>query len=55
MTTGLYLLRCAELGLSMSDLEKLDMGMIFDMLTERSNDSWDGWVEVADQSDFDRF
>lgn len=55
MTTGLYLLRCAELGIPMSDLELLDMGMIFDMLTERANDNWDGWSEVATQDDFDRF
>lgn len=55
MTTGLYLLRCVEMGLSMSDLEQLDMGMIFDMMTERTNDSWDGWAEVADQGDFDQF
>lgn len=39
----------------MSDLELLDVGMVLDMLTERSNDSWDGWCEVATQDDFDRF
>lgn len=55
MNTGLYLLRCVEMGLSMSDLEQLDMGMIFDMMTERTNDSWDGWAGVAEQADFDRF
>ena len=54
MNTAIYLLRCTELGLSMSDLEQLDMGMIFDMLTERSNDSWDGWVQLATQEDIDR-
>ena len=55
LNTGIYLLRCAELGLSMPDLDKLDMGMIFDMMTERSNDHWDGWAEVAGQDDFNRF
>lgn len=55
LNTGIYLLRCAELGLSMSDLDQLDMGMIFDMMTERSNDHWDGWAEVAGQDDFNRF
>ena len=55
INTGIYLLRCAELGLSMSDLDRLDMGMIFDMMTERSNDSWDGWAEKATQDDFNRF
>lgn len=55
MSTGIYLLRCSELGLSMSDLDLLDMGMVFDMMTERSNDTWDGWTEVATQDDFNRF
>ncbi len=55
MTTGIYLLRCAELNIPMSDLELLDVGMIFDMLLERSNDSWDGWTERATQDDFNRF
>lgn len=39
----------------MSDLELLDMGMIFDMMTERSNDDWDGWSQIATQDDFRRF
>lgn len=55
MTTGIFLLRCAELNIPMSDLDLLDVGMVFDMLTERSNDNWDGWAEVAEQSDFDHF
>ena len=55
MTTALYLLRCIEVGLSMADLELLDMGMIYDMFTEKSNDDWKGWRQVATQSDFDRF
>ena len=55
MNTAIYLLRCAEIGLSMSDLEQLDMGMIFDMMTERANDNWDGWAELATQEDIDRF
>ena len=54
-TTALYLLRCAELGLSLADLELLDMGMIYDMFTEKSNDDWKGWRQVATQTDFDRF
>lgn len=54
-TTALYLLRCAELHIPMSDLELLDMGMVFDMMTERGNDSWDGWSQLATQDDFRRF
>lgn len=55
MTTALYLLRCVQLGLSISDLDLLDVGMIFDMFTEQGNDSWDGWKGTATQEDFDAF
>ena len=55
MNTALYLLRCVQLGLSVADLELLDVGMIFDMFTESSNDSWKGWCQKATQADFDRF
>ena len=55
MTTALYLLRRVELGLSMDDLEYLDIGLIYDMFTEKSNDSWKGWKQVATQIDFDKF
>lgn len=55
MTTALYLLRCTELGLSMRDLELLEMGTVYDMFTEKANDDWDGWKTIASQSDFDKF
>ena len=32
------MLRCAELGLHTDDLDHMSMGMVYDMLTERSND-----------------
>lgn len=54
MTTALFLLRCTELGLSMEDLDELDLGMVFDMFTEKSNDSVN-YAKVATQEDFDRF
>lgn len=54
MTSALFLLRCTELGLSMQDLEDLDMGMVFDMFTEKSNDSYEYKV-LATQDDFDKF
>ena len=50
----MFLLRCVELGLSQDDLEKLEIGMVLDMLTERSNDDCD-YPYMATQSDFDRF
>ena len=55
MTTPLFLLRCTQLGLSMSDLDLLTVGLVNDMMTERENDSFNGWSEVADQADFDAF
>ena len=42
----------------MSDLELLDMGMIYDMLIENANDNAEDaydTVRMATQADFDRF
>ena len=42
----------------MSDLDELDMGMIFDMLIENVNDNAEDAYETvreATQADFDRF
>lgn len=54
MTTALFLLRCTEVGLSMSDLDDLTVGMVNDMFVEKSNDGYE-WKELASQEDFDRF
>ena len=54
MTTALFLLRCCEVGLSMSDLDELTVGMVNDMFIEKSNDSYD-WKEIANQEDMDNF
>lgn len=49
------MLRCSELGLVQDDvLASYTMGMVYDMLTERSNDHVD-YPELASQTDFDRF
>lgn len=53
-TTGLYLLRCLELGLRISDLDLLDYGTVQDMIIERGNDRED-YDYKATQEDFDRF
>lgn len=37
-TGALFMLRCAELGLSDSALANMSMGMVYDMLTEQDND-----------------
>lgn len=54
MTIGVYLLRCFEIGMSVSDLDELDTGMVFDMYLEKGNDSVE-YPELATQEDFDRF
>ena len=55
MTTPLFLLRCKQLGLSMTELDLLTIGLINDMFTEREYDDYSGWHELAGQSDFDAF
>ena len=55
MTTPLFLLRCVQLGISLSELELLTIGIVNDMFTEKENDEYDGWSEVAGQADFNLF
>lgn len=54
MTTALFLLRCVQLGIPISDLEHLTIGMVDDMYAEEQNDSVK-WPKMATQDDFDRF
>lgn len=37
-TGGTFMLRCAELGLSLDLLDQMTVGMVYDMLIERAND-----------------
>lgn len=39
MTSALLMLRCAQLGLSDETLRTMDLGMIYDLLTEQANDA----------------
>lgn len=48
------MLRVAQMGISFRDLALIDVGMVFDMMTESKNDSYDYPVK-ATQADFDRF
>lgn len=52
MNTAIFELRMAELGISNPD--DFTIGMIYDMLTEKSNDQED-YPVIADQSDIDAF
>nr|DAG39951.1 MAG TPA: tail assembly chaperone protein [Caudoviricetes sp.] len=54
MTTPLFLLRCVQIGLSISELDLLTIGTVNDMYAEMSNDDWD-YPEIATQEMMDRF
>ena len=48
------MLRCVQLGLSISDLELLSIGLINDMYAENRNDDYK-YATLATQEDFDAF
>lgn len=54
MTTALFLLRAAQLGIQMRDLELLTIGMVTDMMIEANNDECK-YDQLPTQEDFDRF
>ena len=54
MSTPLFLLRCVQLGLSLSELDMLSIGMVNDMYAESGNDNYK-YKEIATQADFDNF
>ena len=54
MTTPLFLLRSVEIGISISDLDLLTVGLVIDMWTEKANDSVK-YIKIATQDDFDKF
>ncbi len=57
MTTPLFLLRCVELGIAISDLDLLTIGLVIDMWTEKGNDGakYGTVAREATQQDFDLF
>lgn len=54
MNTAVYLLRCFQLGMHVSDLDELTVGMVTDILTESANDSYE-YKPLASQEDFNAF
>ena len=54
MTTALFLLRVFQTGLRLDDLDELEAGTVFDIMTESVNDDYK-YKQVASQDDFDRF
>ena len=58
VTPALLMLRCKELGLSVTEMDAITEGMVIDMLAEKMNDEWyrkNDKVYVASQEDFDAF
>lgn len=53
-TLAVFLLRAAQLGLHMADLDVLERGDVVAMLRELKRDSVE-YPELATQEDFDRF
>lgn len=53
MTTALFMLRAAQVGISIADLELLSVGMVCDIFTERTNDDAE-YDYLPTQEDIDR-
>lgn len=54
MTTPLFLLRCVQIGIALSELDLLTIGVVNDMFTERENDEI-SYDTLGTQSDMDAF
>lgn len=50
---AIFMLRCAELGLSDEALAGMTIGMVYDLLAEKANDQ-EEYPVIADQDDIDR-
>ena len=55
MTTPLFLLRCVQIGLSISDLDLLTIGMVNDMYAESRNDEYKGYSTLSTQENMNSF
>lgn len=54
MTTALFLLRSVQIGLKIDDLDRLERGVVLDMMSEASNDDVN-YPTLASQEDYDRW
>ena len=52
--TALFTLRAVQVGLSVSDLDRLEYGQVMDIIIEAGNDNYN-YPKLASQEDFDRF
>lgn len=53
VNTALFMLRCVQCGISISDLELLSIGMINDMFIESKNDEYE-YPVIGTQDDIDK-
>lgn len=53
-TLGIFMLRAAELGITVTDLGDYTLGEITDMIIEKAND-YEEYPELADSKDIHRF
>lgn len=53
MNTALYVLRCAQSGITYAYLRHMSIGMVYDVFTEAGNDGYD-YPYRATQADMDR-
>ncbi len=53
VNTALFMLRCVQCGVSISDLDRLTIGIVNDMFIEMKNDEYD-YPVLATQEDIDR-
>lgn len=44
-----------QIWLSLSELDLLTIGVVNDIFTEKENDEYNGWSEVAGKADYDAF
>lgn len=52
VNTALFMLRCTQCGISISDLGLLSIGVVNDMFIELKNDEYD-YPRIATQADID--
>lgn len=49
----MYFLRAKQIGLTLNELEDLEIGFVFDLMIESGNDYYK-YPELAEQDDIDR-
>lgn len=52
VNTALFMLRCVQCGISISELELLTIGLVNDMFIELKNDSY-AYPSIGNQADID--